>query len=312
MIFDNITVIETMSLGEREQAIGSERKAPCSHRRHRSNMMLNPLNLRHLNRLDELDADVVTLNLEDAIAPSRKREALINIALFLSHCKSARSCVIVRTNPLDEGGAAEITFLEPFAPDAFRIPKVRTHETIEAALSLLPAKQELHISLETREAFRDLSHWGGIDPRLTTANLGILDLLADLGLPQSLVTEGPGNPTAEAILTRFLLDARIAGLLPVSFMYQDYRDREGFERWCRREREMGFAAKACMGPAQVEIANRIFRVGEDALQRAGEIVEAFEASSRRGIHGFMHERYGFIDEPIYRDAINTLRDAEQK
>ena len=306
MIFENIEELESMSPEERKRHIGTIRKAPCFHRLHRSNMMLNPLNLRHLNRLDELEADWVTLNLEDAIAPSRKKEALINIALFLSHLESSPSCIVVRVNPLDQGGEAEIKFLNDFAVDAVRLPKVRTRGEIKAALKLLPPDRQLHISLETKEAFRDLAHWGGIDPRLTTANLGILDLLADLQLPQRLVTEGPGNPTAEAILTDFLLGARTAGLLPVSFMYQEYRDLEGFRRWCERERAMGFTAKACMGPAQVEIANEIFGPSEEELRRAREIKAAFETASAEGVHGFMHEEYGFIDEPIYRDALNVL------
>ncbi|WP_292654829.1 aldolase/citrate lyase family protein [Nitratifractor sp.] len=306
MIFDDIASIESLSIEEREKKIGTIRKAPCSRRLHRSNMMLNPLNLHHLNRLDDLEADWVTLNLEDAIAPSRKKEALINIALFLSHLKSSPSCIVVRVNPLDQGGKEEIKFLNDFIVDAIRIPKIRSRDEIETALGLIRQDRQLHISLETKEAFRDLEHWGRIDQRLTTANLGILDLLADLGLPHRLVTRGPGNPTAEAILSRFLLGARTAGLLPVSFMYQDYRDLEGFRRWCEREREMGFTAKACMGPAQVEIANAIFSPSSEELRRAREIREAFEEASALGIHGLMHDKYGFIDEPIYRDALNLL------
>ena len=306
MIFENIETVESWDLPERRRRIGTREKAPCPHRRHRSNMMLNPLRLPHLNRLDELDADWITLNLEDAIAPSRKKEALLNIALFLSHLERSPSCIVVRVNPLDAGGEAEIRFLNEFGIDAIRLPKVRSREEIEKALALLPRDRELHLSLETKEALRDLARWGGIDSRLTTANLGILDLLADLGLPQRLITDGPGNPTGEAILTRFLVDARIAGLQPVSFMYQDYRDLEGFRRWCERERAMGFESKACMCPAQVAIANGIFGPDSEALKRAREIKEAFEASSARGIHGFMHEKYGFIDEPIYRDALNVL------
>ena len=307
MIFENLKSIETMSLQERERSITESLRSACTHHRHRSNMMLNPLRLDHLNRLDTLDADVITLNLEDAIAPSRKHEALVNIALFLSHLNETNSRIVVRTNPIDRGGAEEIRTLLPLRPDAFRIPKVRTPQEIESALKLLNYETELHISLETKESFRDLEHWGGIDSRLRVANLGILDLLADLGLPQHLVTRGPGNPTAEAILSRFLLSARTAGLLPVSFMYQEYRNLEGFRRWCLREREMGFEAKACMGPTQVKIANELFGPDEEAIDRARTIVERFEAASENGVHGFLDEEYGFIDEPIYRDALNTLK-----
>ena len=306
MVFEDLASIKSLSPNQRLKRLGSLSKPPCPHRRHRSNMMLNPLNLKHLNRLDELDADWVTLNLEDAIAPSRKREALINIALFLSHLKSLNSRIIVRVNPLECGGEAEIRFLNDFAIDAIRLPKVRNTQTIKKALGLLNSDRELHISIETKEAFRDIAYWGGIDPRLKAANLGILDLLADLGLAQSLVDNRADNPTVTAILSRFLLDAKIANLLPVSFMYQDYKDLEGFRRWCQLERKLGFEAKACLGPAQVAIANEIFGANEQELERARYIKEAFESASAKGIHGFLDERYGFIDEPLYRDALKQL------
>ncbi len=68
MIFDNLNTLPT--------TFGSKRKTPAVKHSYRSNMMLNPLNLKHLNRIDEHAADMITLNLEDAIAPSRKKEAL--------------------------------------------------------------------------------------------------------------------------------------------------------------------------------------------------------------------------------------------
>jgi len=69
---------------------------------------------------------------------------------------------------------------------------------------------------------------------------------------------------------------------------------------------MGFETKACMGPKQVQIANEVFSINTYELERAMHIKEAFEASAAQGINGFMDERYGFIDEPIYRDAILIL------
>ena len=309
MIFENINDIASWSIQEKRTHFGKFSKAPYSNKRHRSNMMLNPLNLKHLNRIDELESDWITLNLEDAIAPSRKEEALVNIALFISHLKNSSSAIVVRVNPLELGGDKEIELLNNFSIDAIRLPKVKTLQDIKKALKLLPKDRELHISLETKEAFRELEMWGGVDSRLTTANLGILDLLADLKLPQRIATKNPNNPTALAILSRFLIGAKIAGVLPVSFMYQDYRDIEGFRLWCEKEKEMGFEAKACMGPAQVEIANEIFGVSESELIRARVIKDEFEKHSKQGINGFMHNEYGFIDEPIYRDAINILKNS---
>ena len=238
------------------KAYGEIRKKPCPHSRKRSNMMLNPLNLKHLNRMDESDADMITLNLEDAIAPSRKKEALHNIALFLSHMEHSNSFIIVRTNPLNEGGAEEIKFLNDFSFDAVRVAKVKNQTEIAQALTLLDEDKELHISLETKEAFENLSTLR-IDERLTTANLGILDLLTSLSLPQSIVTLD--NPTIDYILSKFLVDAKTAGIHPISFMFQEYNDTYTFKQWCQKEKMMGFTSKACMGPKQVAIANDVFQ-----------------------------------------------------
>jgi len=297
MIFENLDTLA--------KTFGNKKKAPCSHSRKRSNMMLNPLKLAHLNHMDESDADMITLNLEDAIAPSRKKEALQNIALFLSHMEYSKSFIIVRVNPLDEGGTEEISFLNNFSFDAVRVAKVKTQLEVAQALTLLHKDKELHISLETKEAFETLSTLR-IDPRFTTANLGILDLLTSLGLPQSLITQD--NPTIDYILSKFLVDAKTAGIHPISFMFQEYHDTETFRKWCKREKMMGFSSKACMGPKQVAIANDIFEVDTLALKRAKEIKIRFEEESRKNNHGFMDDNYGFIDEPIYRDALLILKD----
>lgn len=297
MIFENLELLP--------HTFGKKRKPPCSHSRKRSNMMLNPLQLKHLNRMDESDADMITLNLEDAIAPSRKKEALHNIALFLSHMEHSNSFIIVRTNPLHEGGAEEIAFLNDFSFDAVRVAKVKNQIEVAQALTLLSSDKELHISLETKEAFENLSSLR-IDERLTTANLGILDLLTSLGLPQSIVTLG--TPTIDYILSKFLVDAKTAGIHPISFMFQEYNDTDTFKAWCEREKMMGFESKACMGPKQVAIANEIFGVTTQALIRARHIKKRFEEESTQNNHGFMDESYGFIDEPIYRDALLVLKE----
>ena len=300
MIFDN--------LEKRPTAFGDKRKSLCSHTRKRSNMMLNPLNLKHLNRMDESSADMITLNLEDAIAPSRKKEALDNIALFLSHMEHSNSSIIVRVNPLAQGGAEEIAFLNAFAFDAVRIAKVKNQTEIAKALTLLSEEKELHISLETKEAFENL-HSLRIDERLTTANLGILDLLTSLGLPQSIVTQH--NPTIDYILSKFLVDAKTADIHPIGFMFQDYNDTKTFEMWCKKEKMMGFTSKACMGPKQAEIANSIFSINKYEIERAEHIKAAFEANAKENINGFMDEKYGFIDEPIYRDSLLILNNIQE-
>jgi len=303
MIFDSIEFIKKSTIEERLDYLGHNNKSPAIKKLYKSNMMLNPLKLKHLNSIDNLDADMITLNLEDAIAPSRKKEALYNIALFLSHLKASKSFIIVRTNPLNAGGREEISFLNSFSFDAVRVAKIKTKEEILEIDKLLNSEKEIHISLETKEAFQNLATFGGIE-RFTTANLGILDLLTSLGLPQSLVTLD--NPTIHYILSKFLIDAKSININPISFMFQEYKNVKSFRKWCELERKMGFTTKACMGPLQVQIANEVFSIETDALIRANHIKRVFEESAQNGENGFMDMRYGFIDEPIYRDALLLL------
>ena len=61
-----------------------------------------------------------------------------------------------------------------------------------------------------------------------------------------------------------------------------------------------------MGPAQIEIANDIFGVSVEAIERAEHIKAVFETNAAMGENGFMDEKYGFIDEPIYRDSLLIL------
>jgi citrate lyase subunit beta/citryl-CoA lyase len=303
VIFENIEEIEKLSLEEKRASLNPKNRFKLQSTLHRSNMMLNPLNLKHLNRLDSLDCDAVTLNLEDAIAPSKKEEALVNIAFFLSHLKECKSEIIIRTNPLNSGGREEIAFLKAYCFNAVRVSKVKTESEVEQALSLLENDTKLHISLETKEAFASLSQWSP-KKNFERANIGILDLLADLKLPQSLLTIG--NPAIAYILSKFLIDVKTIELEPVSFMFQDYRDTKTFKELCLWEKSLGFRSKACMGPSQVAIANEVFAPSTAEIERAVAIKKSFDEHSKKAIHGFLDEKYGFIDEPIYKDALNIL------
>ena len=308
MVFENLGQIKKLTLAEKKSNLYPKNSFKLVKNMNRSNMMLNPLKLEHLNRLDSLNCDSVTLNLEDAIAPSRKSEALINIAYFLSNLKSTKSEIIIRINPLNEGGSEEIEFLKEYCFNAVRVSKVQKQYEVEAVLNILDSDKEVHISLETKEAFNKLSCWQISDSRFARANLGILDLLTSLKLPQSMLKIG--NTTINYILSKFLVDCKTIDIEPVSFMYQDYKNIDGFREFCHFERELGFKSKACMGPAQVEIANRIFAPTNEELKKAKIIKEAFEENSKKGINGFMHPKYGFIDEPIYKDALNILNNLD--
>lgn len=257
-------------------------------------------NPKMLQKVPNLECDIAILNLEDGVFDKNKgREILTQ---NLPHIKFGGK-IIVRVNSLDECGEQDIKALRRFANiDGFRIPKINNSDDVKKALELCGDK-EIHLSIETKEAFSDIKSLK-IAPNVTTVYLGILDLFNSLGLSHSLINFE--NPAIDYILSKFLVDSLSSDFLPISFVYQNHQNLQEFQKWCEKEKTMGLGAKACISPKQVQIANKIFGASCE-IQKALEIKELFEASIAQNISGFANEKYGFIDEPIYKNALNVLK-----
>lgn len=269
----------------------------------RSAMMLSAHNLKHLSKIPTLAAECLMLNLEDGVSTEQKPFALALCAMALASNSACNQKLVVRVNPLHEGGEEDILFLNPFMPDAIRVPKIRSVEDVRRVLALVDENIEVHLSIETKEAWLALRELA-IDPRIKAYYLGILDLFADLGLSQSLLL--PDNPSVQYMLSHFLVTSRACGVKAVSFVYQDYKNHDGLRNWLEMEKMMGYDAKGCISPAQVEMIHEIFGHSEAEIEKCREIVNLFEEHSARGISGFVDERFGFIDEPIYKGALSVL------
>lgn len=243
------------------------------------------------------------LNLEDGVSPEYKPYALVLCALALASNPNCDKKLVVRVNPLDEGGYEDIKYLNPFMPDAIRIPKIRSVEDVQRALELIDEGIEIHLSIETKEAWLHLGELA-ISPRIKAYYLGVLDLFADLGLSHSLLN--PDNPTAHYLLSHFLITSRACGVKPVSFVYQEYKNSDGLRHWLELEKKMGFDVKGCITPAQAELIHEAFSDNKAQIERAHEIIRLFQEHASIGITGFVNEQYGFIDEPIYKGALAVI------
>jgi citrate lyase subunit beta/citryl-CoA lyase len=272
----------------------------------KSPLMLSANKIKHLLKIEMLESDAVILNLEDGVSREEKPYALVLAAIFLSRHKKCDKKLIVRVNALDEGGYEEITYLNQFMPDAIRVPKINNQKEVRDILHLLNENIELHLSIETASAWHNLSTLAPNNKRVTAFYLGILDLFADMGLPQSLIRLE--NPTMHYMLSHFLITTKAMGVKPVSFVFQEYQDLEQFEKWLTLEKSMGYDAKGCISPKQVELVQKAFINKEEEIKRAKVIVKLFEMHRDEGITGFSDEEYGFIDEPIYKGALKLLED----
>lgn len=266
-------------------------------------LMLSCNNIKHLSKIQSLNADCIILNLEDGVSARDKPFALVLCAIFLSQIPKSEKKLVVRVNALDQGGYEEISYLNQFRPDAIRVPKIKDAKEVQSVLALLNEEIELHLSIETSASWHNLSELC-VDKRVTTFYLGVLDLFADMKLSQSLIKRD--NPTMLYILSHFLITCKSMNVKPVSFVYQEFKNLELFREWIELEKSMGYDAKGCISPDQVKLVNKTFVNEEALIIRATTIVKLFELHRDEGITGFVDEEYGFIDEPIYKGALALM------
>jgi citrate lyase subunit beta/citryl-CoA lyase len=257
---------------------------------------------KQLRKIPYLECDVAMINLEDGVFD--KKVALdLTISIFKELNLKKYKKIVIRVNGVQEGGLDEIKALNSLKPYAIRVAKIKSVDEIDRILKILDKDIELHLSIETKEIFQYLNKLGQYN-QVTTLYLGILDLLESLNLSQDLVTIN--NPTIDYILSKFLIESKIINKNPVGFMYQDYNNLKMYEKWCNKLKAMGYKSASCLSPKQVLIANEIFRTDETKVKKALYIKEIFEKNKAEGITGFSDEKYGFIDEPIYKDALLQL------
>jgi len=295
MIFKDISKLEEIVKNNDTNAalklIKAPKKLKLPTTKKRSVLMVSGHNVKHLNKIDELKADVIMLNLEDGVPKEKKEIAKIMIAVFLSNIKSIDKEIVIRVNALNECGKEEIKFLDKFCFNAFRIPKVKNVEDIDDVFIL--TDKDIHASIETKEAYiniLNLTH-----PRLKVFYIGIYDLLNELNLSHSIIDRE--NPLIHNILSNYSIKSRYLNIIPIGFVYQYYKDLEGFSKWCILQKKLGMQGVGCITPAQVEIANTIFL--ED-IEFAKMIVERFESEGPFTIEGL------YVDEPIYKNYLQYL------
>jgi len=251
-------------------------------------IMISGHNEKHLSKVEQING-IVMLNLEDGVPKDKKEIALKNVTNLLKN--TIKKEIVIRINDLDESGLNEIVELNKFN-FPIRIPKVNNLKELDRVFDL--TSNEIHLSIETKEAFfnmKNLKH-----PQITTFYLGILDLFDELKLNHSLITFD--NQMVHKILIDFSLMCRYIEVTPIGFVYQKYKDLEGFKKWCEIQKEYGFVGVGTITPNQLKVANEVF-VNEDK-EYAKMIVEKFEKEGPFTIDGL------YVDEPIYKNYLNIL------
>ncbi|MEU5277549.1 HpcH/HpaI aldolase/citrate lyase family protein [Streptomyces asoensis] len=244
-------------------------------------------------------ADVVIVDLEDAVAPDRKEYARTATAERLREPQPVP--VHVRVNSLDSPFAAADLRTMAALPGvaALRLPKVTSpHQITRVADSVPPSDRgavPLHALLETALGIEHAYAIACAHPSLRGIALGEADLRADLG-----VRADAGLDWSRA---RVVVAARAAGLAPPpQSVHPDIRDLEGLATSCAHGRTLGFLGRAAIHPRQLPIIEQAYLPTQHELEEAETIVKA--AAVDQGAQALPDGR--FIDAAVVAAAQRTL------
>jgi citrate lyase subunit beta/citryl-CoA lyase len=247
-------------------------------------------------------ADVVIIDLEDAVAPARKDEALLNAVAYLREPAEGGPATHVRVNDLSTPrGLADLAALGGLAGlDAVRVPKVESPDGLRALDGFpVPAYALLESAAGILGAQAIAAH-----PGVAGVALGEQDLAAELS-----ITAGSAM---DHLRLQVVLAAAAAGLPPVPMsVYPDVRDEAGLIASCAAGRALGMFGRTAIHPRQIPAIRRAFRPSEEETAGAAEIVRAAERAEQAGVGAIALPDGRFVDAPIVARARRTLALAEQ-
>ncbi|WP_137863525.1 MULTISPECIES: CoA ester lyase [unclassified Sphingomonas] len=267
---------------------------------------------RKLAKAGASEADLVLLDLEDAVAEGNKPAAR---ALVAEHLKTAARAQPqwVRINPLDTSHALrDLAAIVPGRPDGIMLPKATRAEAelLHHYLTALEAAHDLPqggirtivVATETAPAIFGLGDYAGC-PRLAALTWGAEDSATALGATHNRDETGEYDFPYQVFRALALAGAAAAAVTPIETIHGDFRDLEGLEKVATKARRAGFRGMLAIHPDQVPVINRAFSPSPVEIERAERIVAAFAAAPDAGTIGLDGE---MLDMPHLKRARAVL------
>lgn len=242
-------------------------------------------------------ADAVVLDLEDAVPAERKDEARAAAAAFLDQLPTDRPPVWVRVNSLrSPWGEADIAAVGRPGLDGVRLPRAEDPQEVRTVADRLGCPVQLLV--ETASGLMRAEELARAHPLVAGIALGEADLAADLRVAPSGLDWARGWIVAVA---------RAAGLpSPVQSVYTVVSDLEGLRTTTAVGRLHGFFGRSVVHPRQIETIHEVYRPTDDELERARDVLAAYDRARERGEAAALTPDGRFVDPAVVAQAQLTL------
>jgi malyl-CoA/(S)-citramalyl-CoA lyase len=285
-------------------------------------------------------ADIVFLDLEDAVAPDEKEKARKNVIAALNDIDWGGQTLSLRINGLDTHymyrDVVDVLEQAPGKLDLVMIPKIGTAADVYA-LDMLATQIEqakgvkkrvgFELIIETALGMQNVEAVAGASTRLESLHFGVADYAASTRARTTNI--GGANPDYAILtdkdesgrrethwgdawhyaLSRMVVAARANGLRPIDGPFGDFSDAEGYKAAARRAAALGCEGKWAIHPSQVALANASFTPSPKEVERARRILAAMAQAQREG-RGAVALDGRLIDIASIRQAEVLVKKAE--
>jgi citrate lyase subunit beta/citryl-CoA lyase len=283
---------------------------------------------RFIAKAPDLAADMVFLDLEDAVAPAEKEAARATVSEAVATGEWGDTILAVRVNdwstPWTTFDILEVVARAGPRLDEIVLPKVEGPAQVVAA-DLVLRQAEIradlpvgHVGIEAQiespAGLIDVEAICAASPRLEAVVFGPADFAAAMQMPMLTagveIPEYPGDHFHYA-LTRILAAGRAHGLQVLDGPYLRIRDLDGLRHYCGRARALGVDGKWTVHPDQIPIVNRAFSPTQAEFDRACGVLHALDAAA--GDEGRGAIRFGdeMVDEASRKMAASVVARGER-
>lgn len=244
----------------------------------RSLLFLPASNPRALAKARTLAADLVILDLEDAVKPEDKAQA--RAAAVEAVAEDWPVPVAIRVNGIgSQWHSVDVDAVSRSKADVAVLPRAMSPHLVKDVREAIG--KPLLAMIETAAGVLAAASIAGECAGLIA---GTNDLAADLRLPA-----GAGRAPMQTALQTIVLAARASGIAAFDGVFNRIEDAQGFAAECAEGRRLGFDGKSLIHPSQVEPCNRAFGPSEEEIDRARRLVAAATGGAER-FEGEMIER----------------------
>jgi malyl-CoA/(S)-citramalyl-CoA lyase len=286
-------------------------------------------------------ADVVFLDLEDAVAPDDKAQARKNVIQAIGDIDWGNKALSVRINGLDTHYMYRdvVDVLEQCSErlDLIMIPKVGTAADVYAVDMLCTQIETakgrrkrigFEMIIETALGMQNVHEIAAASKRNESLHFGVADYAASTrarttsiggaNADYAILTEPLADGSREVhwgdmwhyALARMVVAARANGLRPIDGPFGNFSDADAFKAAARRAAVLGCEGKWAIHPSQVDLANAMMSPSDAEVTRAKRILAAMEDAAKAG-KGAVSLDGRLIDYASIRQAEVLVRKAEQ-